>query len=382
MLNTQVRLRGINVSRNDIQIPSSTLEFIKTQLITNNVTKEALSSYIKEEMIPIKRIAYDYLILLNDFIAQIQEVLIQQIKTRSSIKMVSENGISTFIFNLNRLRVLKRFLSEKTFRIIEQTELFSDALKLLMGKIPILAFTHTGTKTGFTQVYIVDQITKILKIQGKSLSPRLRGNLKNLADLLVQDDERFQNYILSGNELINLQNTYKEILFRWTQNIYNHVPSHFILWNMGQGYQDRSNWKGLWLDQRGDIVETYQRAIFTRDTRFTNDFGVPENNIDTFMKIMVSSVDASSGLLQSDIEVKINGIMYSISSKSHGAEPIGIFQAIELATAILNNDNLTEEKTASYLENYNKEHLQDNNTRYKEGIIDITAEYLEKELKN
>lgn len=356
-------------SLNDIDIPASVLNQAKNYLLQNNITKQSLSTYIKDSFHPVQTLAYNYLQNLTQYVNKIQQIMRQRLLVEKARVRVKEAGSGyEFVYNQKKFKTLGNQLSKQTINIVSQTELFSENLQEVLGMKPILAYTHM-TKGHETDIYIIDDISKITKIQSKSkniYNPRLRATLNGLK----QYGEKVNKLqYMSQLQLKYLDNAYLTSLQRFNKYIYKHTPSHLILYNMGT--QSKPHWYGMWMQQRGDLVESYQKAIFSRYQVFTGSQGVPQIDIDKFLNL-VTQVDSASGLLQGDTQV--NGL--SISSKMRGAQPQGINQAIKLAVELINLMDNSESNIIDYL-NTKKDQLAEKGG-VRNSIIEISKEQFNK----
>ena len=367
LIESKISLQSINI--NDVQIPASVIQSAKIYLLTNNITKDRLNEYITNSFHPVQKFAYDYLNKLQDCVSMIQKIMIARLQVeKASLRVKEGKSGYQYIYNRKKFKSLGRQLHQKTIDIVVATQQFSVQMQQALGKTPILAYTHL-TKSNPTDIYIIEDIGKITKTESKTkgiYNPRLRANLKTLQEY-AQKIDRLQ--YMSETQLKYLQTAYKEILHRFDTYVYQHKPSHLILWDMGK----TNKWSAMWLQQRGDIVESYQRAVFTRYEVFNGSTNqIPEQDIQKFMELLLS-VDSVSGLLQGDTEIE----NLSVSSKMLGSQPQGITEAIKTAAELINLTDNSQQNVISYLENRASQLKEQGESGTRNAIIEIAKNQLE-----
>lgn len=347
MANMKVTLKDVSIGQ--VTIPAQIVDAARRYLIENNVTKEGLSSYIEKQLLPIQIQAKQFLEGLLNEVEAIQNLMQQRVELEKAtlrVKQGKSGSAIIFSYNQKKFKTLGNLLYNATIMIQLLSEGFSASLQqILTGNRPQIAFTpllKNGSPS--TEIFLLDSIQSILKIQRRSRNiyeARLRSSLNNIKKITAPIDK---SKYLQENQAILLEKTYAEVLNRFSnpKHKYKHSPPTLILWDMAG--LSKKDWRGMWLgNQRGDIVQAYQRAVFSRINSFIPTFTPPEINIQIFMQLL-TLVDSTSGTLTSDIQLATG----SYASKLQGAEPAGIKDAIKYASSIL--DIKTQQEIFRYLQ--------------------------------
>ena len=133
-----------------------------------------------------------------------------------------------------------------------------------------------------------------------------------------------KNESTDDTDLVKLNETYKEVISRFnkSKSLKDNAP-YLVFWKENQKYDYMS------VSNLGDIVEGYQVFYFKRAVLTAT---AEEDRVKQFMQEGVRTVDQSSGLYGSDIELN-NGSAYS--SKSDGADLFGLPQVKKLIDKVL-----------------------------------------------
>lgn len=338
-----------NVNFGQVTIPAKVVDQARRYLLQHQITKEKLSTYVETELLPVQIQAKRFLEGLLIQIENIQKLMEQAVnlkKAELKVKTGEKNSAIIFSYNQKEFKILGQQLTQSTIIIQLLNEDFSATLQeRLTGKRPKITFTPLlRNRKPSPDIYVLDSIKQILSIERKTANiyqPRLRASLSKIKSITEPID---RSQILGEDQAKLLEKTYEQVLNRFSDpsHKYRHSPPTLILWNMlGLSKKD---WRGMWLgNQRGDIVEAYQRAVFSRINSLINNFNPPERNIQTFMQLL-TQVDSASGTLIADTETNL----ISAASKLQGAQPAGIQDAVKYASTIL--DIKTDQQILRYLQ--------------------------------
>lgn len=132
------------------------------------------------------------------------------------------------------------------------------------------------------------------------------------------------NSNLEEAELTKLNETYKEVIRRFnkSKSLKDNAP-YLVFWKENQKYNYMS------VSNSGDIAEGYQVFYFRRAALTAT---AEEDRVRQFMQKGVGTVDQTSGLYGSDIELN-NGLAYS--AKSNNADLFGLPQVKKLIDKVL-----------------------------------------------
>ena len=186
--------------------------------------------------------------------------------------------------------------------------------------------TYLFEKNNKPVIYQLDlstsqKINKWVSLAYNSGQNALRMTLKTVSQ---NDSLKILNSNLEEAELTKLNETYKEVIHRFnkSKSLKDNAP-YLVFWKENQKYNYMS------VSNSGDIAEGYQVFYFKRAALTAT---AEEDRVRQFMQKGVGTVDQTSGLYGSDIELN-NGLAYS--AKSSKADLFGLPQVKKLIDKVL-----------------------------------------------
>lgn len=265
-------------------------------------TKTGINSQIKARKEALKELSYtDDEIKVDNIISSLQE---QKDTIVNKIKAESQREV---LYDL-RAKVLR----------------FQQAVLEMQGWSEKI--TYLFEKNNKPVIYQLDlntsqKINKWVSLAYNSGQNALKMTLKAVSQ---NNSLKILNSNLEEAELTKLNETYKEVIYRFnkSKNLKDNAP-YLVFWKENQKYNYMS------VSNSGDIAEGYQVFYFKRAALTAI---AEEDRVRQFMQKGVGTVDQTSGLYGSDIELN-NGLVYS--AKSNKADLFGLPQVKKLIDKVL-----------------------------------------------
>lgn len=325
-----------NVQTNDVQIDKNTITTMQNTITESTVN--VLQSVVYEELSPIKKSAYNYIIKVNNIVSKMQ-ILVNLYNTRKRIKNQlknQENSSLAQLYAQNTEQINQIHLTEiELEEVIKETDLFTMALQSFLGKQTEIVYIYQSKGGKVIQAYKINNIEDIIKIQkghGGQLEAKLTATKRNLNTNNSIQYIGKEKYSIGLDQAGKLDSVWQAIIQRYNKYKYK-GNAHLVLWDM----MSRPKWHGMWLYQRGDLAEAYASFVLARhDAPFIGNVdNPPETDIEIFMQA-VEKVDAAFGGLQGDIEYyDKDGNLISAAIKSLKASPQSAIETIKLAEQFL-----------------------------------------------
>lgn len=359
---------AIQINKNVIQDFYQTIE---------NKSLEELKKQGVQESVILKKIAADFLIVLQDALTSIK--LIQQYSEilkslRANLKdedlknvkqteqyQIHQNQLKELLNNSVLLTFLKETLrfNDRILQIITgHKQRISIVIPDAGGNPIIQDFTLDEILQGKSGVSIMASINSNQKLAG-----RLNYDIDQIKQRLNQTLHR--DNMISLSELSALNKTYTSALY---DNYNKHNP--YVFWKPLNAQK--------WLKMKvvggaGDISEAYAYFYYKgADNHFNFSINHLYDNLDTFFRIGVAQVSNVSGLYAADVSTK----EYDYAIKSLKASLPGFTQMFILARDIMNNkvkDFKVLQKKAKQKQ-YTKTGLEKGLRNKVEEVVDIITE--------
>lgn len=320
-----------------IQISDNTINKMEDDIIEKDL--ENTERIINEDNKKLKAKAANFLKVVNevqDKIQNIENLMLAQKKLRTQIR--NNLGVTgrfltqyeTDEYRHNKEELSNELKGQEVDKLYQAAFAFHEEINEELGQevITVIVLPDSNGEPilfKLTKEEIFDN--KILSYEETSKSARLAARFKTNAEKMrqagIQAINRDDLNIEDNLNLLNLNQTYKTVLYRY--DTYNQI----VMW-----LYPRKQWNWSKVSARGDIAEAYSMFFLKKaeyDFKSTN----LEENIDYFMRLGVQEVDNVSGLLQGDI----SSGQYEYAIKSADASYMSIMQMIPLAESILTKPN-------------------------------------------
>lgn len=253
------------------------------------------------------------------------------LKRQKEIRKNFKKDYNTIDEYIQNREIQSTFLhSDIPKRFYQATFKFQEELNKCLGQEVVMVYVYENSD-GEPELYEIkneDVLRFDVASRTANFTARYQPSMKDFGSSL----QRLQTDSVLNFNLSNLQNTYKEMLFRYRSS--RKKNNRIVLWE-----NPINVWNHVWISTEGDIAETY--AVIVLLNRQSPGFQNTnmELNVEEFA-METLNVDNMSGMLAGDVTV--GNIEYGI--KTAGASVLSANQLIKMAKKILKESDFDKKK--------------------------------------